>query len=613
MTCQAQNNSDSEAVRVLSTLRGSWTLLSRLEKLKLSLLIVARVVSNGLDIIGLLLLGAVGAIALTAQASLPVIGDLHASGEKTVLWLLLVAGASFFSKTLLSVWLSRTIAFFLARIESDFSDEITRQTFSDSLSELKRKSVSDIEWAILRSTDIAISKVMNGGISIIAEATLAIGIFAVLAVTNWFVAITTTLYFMLVLVLFQLFSTRAIAAAGIAFTENSIRVSNLISSLTAAFREITVARRASFFYTAISEARARVAKAAAVNFYLAAIPRSIAELALIVGVLVVFGVQFLTETGASDLADIGVLIVGSLRIMTALLPLQRGYMSLRYQAAGANASQKLLRDIRGNSKLEPESAPIGLDSLVVDGGVAAEGLAVSVRNVSFTYPDGRTGTPALNRVSLEIAAGETVALIGPSGAGKSTLVDLILGLHAPSSGSVELRALSGSPSRSDRPGSIGYVPQRPGLISGTIRENVALGVPAHEISEERIWDALAAAELTEYVEHLAHGLSTTVGDQRDGFSGGQIQRLGVARALYWRPQLLVLDEPTSSLDSITASQVMGNLSAITYQPTMIIVAHNMSTISTLQNIYLLNSGQVVAHGSFKQLAGTYREMEKFLS
>lgn len=224
---------------------------------------------------------------------------------------------------------------------------------------------------------------------------------------------------------------------------------------------------------------------------------------------------------------------------------------------------------------------------------------LELTKVSVTYP-GATHR-ALCDVSVSIEPRQTVAVVGPSGAGKSTLVDVMLGVIEPSQGEVRLSGRRPQDAVVQWPGSVAYVPQDIAILPGTVRDNVALGVPSAEISDERVLEALNRAHLTDLLQGFRDGLNTEVGDDGVRLSGGQIQRLGIARALYTRPRLLVLDEATSALDARTEHEVSKTLEDISSHITTVVVAHRLATVRMSNLVLYFEDGFLRAQGSFDQV------------
>lgn len=212
-----------------------------------------------------------------------------------------------------------------------------------------------------------------------------------------------------------------------------------------------------------------------------------------------------------------------------------------------------------------------------------------IRDVVWRYPDGKENI--LDHISLTIKKGEAVAFVGPSGAGKSTLADILLGLFQPQEGGIFIDDINILGKRKAISKLVGFVPQAVYLIDDTIRRNIAFGIYDEDISDEEIWRALEQAQMKEMVEKLPLGLDTVVGERGVRFSGGQAQRLAIARALYTDPSILVLDEATSALDSETESAVMDAINALQGKITLIIIAHRLTTIRNCNKIYEINNGK----------------------
>jgi len=224
---------------------------------------------------------------------------------------------------------------------------------------------------------------------------------------------------------------------------------------------------------------------------------------------------------------------------------------------------------------------------------------VEMRNLTFNYPN--TVTPSLRDVNIVVRKGETVGFIGPSGAGKSTLVDVILGLLPQTSGELLIDGVEMQEHNLEWQSTIGYVSQAIYLTDDTVRRNVAFGIAEKDIDEAALERALRSAQLWDFVDGLPNKTHTIVGERGVRVSGGQRQRIGIARALYHEPQVLVLDEATSSLDIETETEVMSAIRALQGFKTILIVAHRLSTVQHCDRLYRVEDAQIVAEGSFKQI------------
>ena len=224
---------------------------------------------------------------------------------------------------------------------------------------------------------------------------------------------------------------------------------------------------------------------------------------------------------------------------------------------------------------------------------------VEMRNLTFNYPN--TETPSLCDVNIVVRKGETVGFIGPSGAGKSTLVDVILGLLPQTSGELLIDGVEMKKHNLEWQSTIGYVSQAIYLTDDTVRRNVAFGIAEADIDDVALERALKSAQLWDFVDGLPNKSQTIVGERGVRVSGGQRQRIGIARALYHEPQVLILDEATSSLDFDTEAEVMSAIRALQGFKTILIVAHRLSTVQHCDRLYRIENAQIVAEGSFNEL------------
>ena len=579
---------------MFSIILGSWELLTTRQKFAMSGIAFFRISANGLDLLALSLIAVLVAFATGGGADLPIIGDIARLFEEPVVALLIVTAIVFALKTGLGLVLARVTYIFLARAETAASMKIVDSVFGAGLARLKKFAKPELDWAVLRSTKIAFALVLGSGMALLAEATLAAMIVAVFIITDWLLAICVIGYFSVILIGFQLSSTAQIVKSGQDFSAGTVSVGRALQDLAGAFREISVSAKKPFFIQRIRESRHRVAFAEGKQTYIQAIPRLMVETALIVGAAAFLAVEYVRTNGEPDFAVMGIFLIGGLRIMSSLLPIQRAFATIRYNQLPAAAAQEMLKSI-GTQPAPATESDVDM-KLFSD-----TAPSVQVKDLSFNYEDSDGGSQVLDGISLSIEPGGFTALIGPSGGGKSTLIDMILSLYSPTSGEVLIDGQTSALYQQSHPELVAYVPQKPGVVSGNIRDNVALGMPGDEVEDALVWKALDEAQLGEVIRGMPYGIYSDLGKDGDSLSGGQMQRLGIARALYLKARFLILDEATSSLDDETESEISRILLDLRGSTTILVVAHRLSTIKKADRIYVLDAGKQVAFGTFDQL------------
>lgn len=248
-----------------------------------------------------------------------------------------------------------------------------------------------------------------------------------------------------------------------------------------------------------------------------------------------------------------------------------------------NLTENMKQDVNGSvtgltGERKQEGQPLTLtDRIVLD-------------HISFTYPN--TDKPIFTDAHMEVKKGQSVGIMGPSGAGKSTIVDILLGLLHVQAGTITCDGRDIFENYPSWLSKIGYIPQSIYLIDESIRDNIAFGIDADQIDDKRIWEVLEEAQLKSFVEELPEGLETTIGDRGVRISGGQRQRLGIARALYHNPEILVFDEATSALDGDTEAAVMEAVNSFHGKKTMVIIAHRLNTIAKCDIIYKVENEKI---------------------
>ena len=292
----------------------------------------------------------------------------------------------------------------------------------------------------------------------------------------------------------------------------------------------------------------------------------------------------------SALPILSLYVFAGYRLMPAL---QQVYASLTILKFIGPSVEKLHEDIKSlNPLIENQSHE-----------VMPLNNTITLKNIHYNYPN--TSRTAINGINLNIPAKSTVGFIGITGSGKTTVVDIILGLLEVQKGTLEVdgKVITKQNSRSWQR-SIGYVPQHIYLADDTVAANIAFGLETKDINEVLIEKAAKIANLHQFViDELPNQYQTIVGENGVRLSGGQRQRIGIARALYNNPQLLILDEATSSLDTETELSVMEAINNLSKEITIILIAHRLNTVKNCDIIFQLDKGQLIRQGKFNEIIG----------
>jgi len=591
-----------------SAVRLTLSFLTAGERTKYVLLVGVRALTGLLDVFGIALIGLIAGVAATqldpgtgSARPVKLLGfTLPQLGPSGLLWLVVFVLVVFVIKAITAVLLVRGQAFFVAGVESRNAHKIVDFLLTGSLASVKRYSKADVQFALTGSLTYAFTGLMNNVATLCSEGFLLLVVTLTFFLVNPVVAIFALIYFGLVLLAIQVFISRSLKRSGQEAVAGTVQTINTLSDTLDAFREISVLHKQKVFVDRISDSRVRIAQSGATMTFLAGMPRYVVETTLILGVVILVAQQFFTGSLSTGLITVGVFLTGGVRMMASLLPLQSAIANMKQNVEQAATALDLLMQVRDRDARASAAAEHAADPVMPS--VEEAGLLLDVAGVTYRYPEDDHDT--IHGVSLRVEPGSYVAIVGPSGAGKTTIVDLILGLIEPDSGAIAIGNVEPTAVRAAVPGLVSYVPQRPGLISGSIADNITLGVEPEDVDHELLRDVVEASYLREFIDSLPEGLNTSVGKQVDSLSGGQIQRIGVARALYSQPRLLVLDEATSGLDAGSEAFISASLRRLHHRVTVIVIAHRLSSVQHADVVHVVESGRITASGDFKTVQAT---------
>jgi ABC-type multidrug transport system fused ATPase/permease subunit len=593
-----------------ASIKVSLGLLPKRDQRLLGLVIVVQFFIALLDLVGILLLGVVATLAAAAFSGSSVaggpLGNLIAwfpTNVEFVIGLSVLAGFVLISKSILGLYLTRRIFRFLANRQALVSGNLAQRLLRRPLLEIQARSSQQTSVALTEGVNALTLNTLGPAAVIAAELSLIIALLAGLLVVDPIVALFSVAFFgLLMLVLHSLLGPWA-TRLGQRQTSAEIGSIEVIQHSLRVYREITVLGRRGLFIRRFQNLRWDAAKVLADQFILSQVGKYVFEIGLVVGGGMLVLLVALTRDLAAGIGVITVFLAASARLFPSLLRMQSSLSNIRLATGTGSVTLELVSD------LERAEATDHFQLVASPEGGKLEGSAhecyrgfnpvVSLSNLSIAYPGSQN--LALDSVSFDVKANHMVALVGSSGAGKSTLADVLLGVLMPDTGSVLISGVEPHKCIERWPGALAYVPQDVAVLTGTVRENVALGIPLELIDDSLVWEALERAQLSTFLKGSRDGIDTVVGENGVKLSGGQRQRLGIARALYSRPKLLVLDEATSALDAETERIITETLDSLAGDVTLIVIAHRLATVRHCDQVIHLSEGRITGRGTFEEV------------
>lgn len=576
--------------------------LTRSERIKVLIVIAIQIFLSLLDLLGVALVGVLGALAISGVGSrkpgnrvwsfLENLGIQDFTLQKQALILGILAAVVLVTKTACSVILFRKVTFFLSRRGAAVSARLLSKLLSQPISKLHTRSMQRTLYLVNSGVSSITMGILNSTVQIISDASLLLILMVGLFLVDPLIAISTLIVF--ASVAWTLYRLLEVKSKNLGISEASLSISNNEKTLEVlnSYREIIVRNRRSFYAREIGKIQMLAADNAANRTFMPNISKYVIELTLVLGSLGISAMQFMLNDAAHAVAVLSVFMAASTRIAPAVLRIQQSSLSIKARIGTAAPTLELIAELE---LIQPVDQVDDSVRYIHDGFVPK----LSLENISFAYPGSES--LAIAEVTLDIEPGKMVAIVGPSGAGKTTLVDIMLGILEPTSGNIELSGQRPLNAISQWPGAIGYVPQDVMISNGTIAENIGMGFPREALSNEAIFQALEVSQLNEYLDSLPDGIDTNVGDKGNLISGGQRQRLGIARAMLTVPKLIILDEATSSLDGETESNVTSALHSLRGKVTVILIAHRLSTVREADEVIYMENGSVLAIGTFDQV------------
>jgi ABC-type multidrug transport system fused ATPase/permease subunit len=562
-----------------------------------------QVISTALDVLAILLIGILTTTGITyvqgKSASFPTYLEQSPilSGRTFETQFAILSGAIvllFFARTCVLLIGTKRILRFLGELSSEVSNNIVKKLFAMRVGFVTSRNPQDTLFAISSGIDNLILFFLGSWVLIATE-------------LIFLVVVTTSLLILDPLVGFIALSLFCVAGLIIQkrYGKIAARLSNESTSLSLAFnqrilenlllfRDLELRGSKNSAIKGIDEIRRKYLHIRATLSFLPSQNKYLFEFVMIFAGAVVGLVQISNKSATEAIGSLVVFLAASSRILPSVIRAQNYALIIKQSRASAHPTTSLLNAFAHEEVVTEKHRSEGSE-IAIDGNLKFS-PQVELKNVSFQYES--SNTSVLDDITLKINCGDFVAIVGDSGAGKSTLVNLILGFHRPTGGKVLVSGLPPEVAVRNWPGKVSYVPQELFLMEGSLEQNIKLDFSSTNEGALDLKGLLRDTLLLQDVESMKDGTESIVSEHRNRLSGGQKQRLAIARALYTRPELLVLDEATSSLDAVTEDLISSAIYKKTESRTLIVIAHRLSTVKKADLVVFLNKGKIEASGTF---------------
>ena len=577
-------------------------LLEKKDRFKLFLVLIINTFLAFLDLFGVALIGTTSAILIRGLQGLAA-GDqvtrflelLNLDGLQQRSLLILLGGSAilfFILKTILSVYFLRKTLRYMSLRNAQISSSLVSKMLNRPVEKIFSKPIQHQIYNVTVGVDRLVGGCVTSLVIIASDLVLLFVILVGLMLIDPIISVGTFVVFTGIGFLLYFLLHKRVAMLNTKSAYQGIYFDQKVSEGINSFRDLFIKGGREFYVNEIRKSKIQLAGYDAEMKFIPNISKYTIEISVILGIAVIAGIQFYLFDSNRAIAVISVFLAASTRIAPAIIRLQQNVIIVKSSLSSSKPTLDLIEELNGVKELERIETVISTDH-------ADFSPKVKLSNLKFTYSGATDDT--IQDISLDISEGKFISLVGPSGGGKSTLIDLILGLLAPSSGSVIISGLTPIDAIKKWPGSIGYVPQDVFIENSTVKENICLGFNPDSVPDDLVWQALQLADLSDFVKGLDGQLSYKISDAGKNLSGGQRQRLGIARAILTKPKIVIFDEATSALDAETENRVSESILKLTGECTVIFIAHRLSVVRGADMIYYIDKGKIVNQGTFEEL------------
>lgn len=578
-----------------------WSLIEPHARKKMLLFSMLSFSLNLLDIIGVALLGMVGSILArsiqeqgigdrTARV-LSIIGIENETARTQIIVLSLISLFFLIFKSICIYVITKKIFLFMSNQSNLISNRVIENILRQPLDKVRLRGSQEYIFIINRGTGHVTMGILGNLFTLMVDVSMLTCLIVLLLIADFDSGIVTL--FVSVITIFTLHFLMKRKARLISNDLERLGIENneLVVEFFATFREVITRDVGTNYRDRIYRAKQRVSSLAAEMRMMPIFSKFAVEIIVLLGFLTIVLIQFSLNDPSRAIGNLVLFLAATSRITPAILRIQQGLITINNSIGASTSTREVLEEIPTQGDLRKSSlASKPLRDLVPK---------VTFVNVDFGYD--ANSNWAFRNINLEIEPHSFVGIVGPSGAGKSTFVDLLFGLIQPKKGEVLINDIPSREALRIWPGKFGYVSQTSRIVKGTILDNLLLGLDQSDELGLSAINALKMVGLWEFIESKPEGIHFRLSEDGSNLSGGQRQKLGIARALITKPTILVLDESTSQLDAQSEDSISSVLMDLKQRMTIVVIAHRLSTVRNADTLYYIEAGKIVSSGNFMEL------------
>ena len=583
-----------------SILVNSMSLLPKETPKKLTFLVLLQISISALDIVAILLLGMTSKLGLDyvqnkivkfPETLTGVLGieEYNFEIQAGVISLLIVS--LFSARTIISIYSNNRILLYLANQASYASNRIVEMMFRSKPQSVTSRNSQEFLYGITSGIDNLTLNFLGSFTVFVTEIVFLVTMLGVVFVIQPVTGLIAFCIFVLAALGINRLTSRKARVYSSDYAQLSILYNRKLLDTLLVYRELFLRNKEIAVANEVQMARSKSLILRAKLMMLPTLSKYLFELTLVLGGAITALIQVIITDALTAISSVTIFLAVASRVLPSLIRAQGAFIAIRQSEGSSEVTIDQISELRR----EETSVPQSLEDIT---STAEFNSSLKVHNLFFSYNE--DSEFELEDINFEVSPGQFVAIVGESGAGKTTLIDLILGMLTPISGIVEISNLESLSAIHKWPGKVAYVPQDIMIIDGDIRKNVVLE-ESRKIMDQEVLDALEKSHLRNDVLNMKNGLNEIVGERGIRLSGGQRQRLGIARALYTKPQMIIFDEATSSLDPLTEKTVTEAIYEKKGNVTLIVVAHRLSTVKNADIVILLDKGKILAKGTFEEV------------